>query len=148
MTSDAPPGSKWLRRWFGRPPRVSECTGQLGSLRRCPTPHQRTEFLRWSSWYRPYSCLEMDKTYIVDRIEDRVWAILEDGDGPTITIPRAWLPQRAREGDVVRLSTETVSDNERVLRFVLDSEERERRIGEITALRDRLTRGPSGDISL
>jgi len=90
----------------------------------------------------------MDKTYIVDRIEEGAWVVLEDEEGRTFPVPRAWLPERTREGDAVRFTAEAGNGNDRVLRFTIDPEERERRETEIAALRNRLTRGPDGDISL
>jgi hypothetical protein len=88
------------------------------------------------------------ETYIVDRIEEGTWVVLEDEEGRAFPIPRAWLPQRTREGDALRLTVEAGSGDDQVLHFTLDPGERERRETEIAALRNRLTRGPSGDISL
>jgi hypothetical protein len=90
----------------------------------------------------------MEATFVVDRIEDGEIAVLEDEEGRTFPVPRAWLPGGIREGDVVRLALENDDRDERVLRFTLDPEVRERRREEILALRQRLTRGPGGDISL
>jgi hypothetical protein len=142
------------------------------------------------------------ETYIVDRIEDGEWAVLETSDGRTFSVPRHWLPDGLREGDAIRVSLaatgyEIADDAElepgdeeqedgldgqdeggqggvgvdaddepddddgnsdsggagasafaSVVRFELDPEERRRREESIASLRDRLSRGPSGDLEL
>lgn len=93
----------------------------------------------------------MQQIYVVDRIEEGIWVILEDAEGGrTFEVPRAWFAGRIREGDVVRVTSEPVEDGpgrSRLL-FELDEEERKRRIAEAAQIRERLPRGPSGDIQL
>jgi hypothetical protein len=92
----------------------------------------------------------MPELYVVDRIEEGTWVILEDTQGRTFEVPRAWFAGRIREGDVVRVTSEAFGDGPGQTRLLLelDEEERQRRIGEAEKIRERLPRGPSGDIQL
>ena len=84
--------------------------------------------------------------YTIDRLEDDEWAVLE-GEGPRLTVPRGWLPAHAREGDVLKV-TEADESGVRVVRFELDPAARDAHLEEARRLRDRIPRGPKGDISL
>ena len=86
--------------------------------------------------------------YGVDRIEDGSWVVLEDGDARTFTVPRAWLPADVREGDVVSVSPEEDGDGVLCVRFVIDPAARQERLQEAQRRRDRLPKGPKGDVSL
>ena len=86
--------------------------------------------------------------YGVDRIEDGGWAVLEDGDARTFTVPRSWLPAEVREGDVISVNVEEFVEGVRCLRFVIDPAARQERLQEAQRRRDRLPKGPKGDISL
>jgi hypothetical protein len=93
----------------------------------------------------------MDTVYVVDRIEDGRWIVLEDPDGHVFQLPRRWFTGRLREGDVVRVTTEEAAgEGNGGTRLVLqlDEEERRRRAAGIAELRARLPRGPEGDIRL
>ena len=85
--------------------------------------------------------------YVIDKIEDQ-WAELEDENGKVFGVPAYWLPSGAREGDVVKLATEQPSSDERTLRFTLDPAGRQERETKARDLRDRLPRGPEGDVAL
>jgi hypothetical protein len=89
-------------------------------------------------------------SYVVDRIEEGQWAVLEAPDGRTFPVPRFWLPETVREGDALRISVDldSAAGGGSVLHIEVDEAERRRREGTIAALRDRLQRGPSGDLEL
>jgi hypothetical protein len=89
----------------------------------------------------------MTADYIVDRLEEEGWVVLEDDKGRTFQVLRKWLPTLLREGDVVR-GTSVAGERQATLTFSIDTEARERREEEIAALRGRLPRGPSGDLQL
>jgi hypothetical protein len=86
--------------------------------------------------------------YGVDLIEDGGWVVLEDGDARTFKVPRAWLPANVREGDVVSVSPEEDAEGVRCGRFVIDPAARQERLQEAQRRRDRLPKGPKGDVSL
>jgi DUF3006 family protein len=86
-------------------------------------------------------------SYTIDRFEGSEWAALEDETARTFQIPRTWLPADAREGDVVNASTEQGRPISTV-RLELDSAARERQEARVRDLRERLPRGPKGDVSL
>jgi len=87
----------------------------------------------------------VDRRYIVDRIEDGAWAVLESPEaGPPLQLPASWLPLGAGEGAVI--VAEPTGDG--VVRFRVDHEATERRLEDLTARRARLRKGPAGDISL
>ena len=85
--------------------------------------------------------------YTIDRLENGDWAVLEDEHARTFNVPRSWLPADAREGDVVTVS-EVPATDARLLRFALDLYGREERLKQARELRERLPRGPKGDLSL
>jgi hypothetical protein len=84
--------------------------------------------------------------YIIDRIEDG-FATLEGPDGAFLALPEPWLPEGAREGDVLEIATRRAA-GESTLTLSLDEEARGKRAEELRRLRDTLPRGPGGDISL
>jgi hypothetical protein len=92
----------------------------------------------------------MQTVYVVDRIEEGAWVVLEDLNGTTFEVPRSWFAGRLREGDVVRVTVtpgEEGSGQSQLL-LELDEEERKRRLAAAADARARLPRGPSGDIQL
>ena len=86
--------------------------------------------------------------YTIDRFEDGDWAVLEDNNARTFNIPRAWLPPTASEGDVVRCVPRDDAADSRSVSFELDSASRAEQLARARQLRDRLPRGPKGDVSL
>jgi hypothetical protein len=86
--------------------------------------------------------------YAIDRFEDPGRAVLEDGDGQTFSIPRAWLPEEIREGDVIRVVEHSAGSGIRRVDFTLDPAAREERIARARSLRDTLPHGPKGDLKL
>ncbi|CAN5811384.1 hypothetical protein BH23GEM8_BH23GEM8_18570 [soil metagenome] len=89
----------------------------------------------------------MQIRYVIDRFEDQGWAVLEDPTGHSFPVPGDWLPAAAAEGDVL-LITASREDSEASIRFELDPEEQAKRLENIAAIRDRLKKGPSGDLEL
>jgi hypothetical protein len=86
--------------------------------------------------------------YTIDRFEGSEWAVLQDENGRTFTVPRDWLPSGVREGDVLKQSGTAESASARAVRFELDPDAREEQLAKARAQRDALPRGPKGDISL
>ncbi|MEX2500916.1 MAG: DUF3006 domain-containing protein [Trueperaceae bacterium] len=92
--------------------------------------------------------------YVVDRIEDGAWAVLEDRDGGTLDLPASWLPIGTEEGAVLlALVTNGASDratsgDASSVRFVLDHDATRDRVERAASLRERLKRAPSGDLDL
>jgi len=90
----------------------------------------------------------MDSTrYIIDRIEDGDWAVLEPPEGPTLDVPRAWLPTDAAAGDVLRVMHETETDTSTVT-FTRDEDATTERRERLQNRRDRLSSTSDGPISL
>jgi len=85
--------------------------------------------------------------YTIDRLEAD-WAVLEDEQGRTFSIPRSWLPADAGEGSVLKAFDDVVDGAAKVLRFELDPTARDERLKEARSLREQLPRGPKGDVSL
>lgn len=86
--------------------------------------------------------------YTIDRFEGKDWAVLEDDQARTFSIPRHWLPAETREGDVLNVSEQETGAGVRSLRVDLDPAAREERLREAGRLRDQLPRAPKGDVSL
>ena len=95
-------------------------------------------------------------TYVLDRFEDGGWAVLEDEAGHTFNVPRFWLPGELSEGDVVVVEQqEIISEDEagfavgyRGLDIYVDSDATAARREHARNFRDRLPKGPSGDLDL
>jgi hypothetical protein len=86
--------------------------------------------------------------YIIDRFEGTDWAVLEDEQERTFLVPRRWLPANAREGDAVR-ETEQSPDTDTIsLRLQLDQAARDEYVERMQQKRDRLPKGPPGDVKL
>ena len=87
--------------------------------------------------------------YVIDRIEDGRHVVLEPatGSGPGLVLPRDWLPDSAREGDVLTVTREADAVRARV-EFQLDAEARTDRERHLKALRDELPGAPEGDLQL
>jgi len=86
--------------------------------------------------------------YTIDRFENGEWAVLEDERARTFTVPRAWLPSTAREGDVLTTIEMAEGAGTRTIRFELDPAARDEQLAKARQRRDALPRGPKGDISL
>lgn len=92
--------------------------------------------------------------YVVDRITDGTWAVLEHPSGATHDVPLDWLPAGVAEGDVVRVTVEgaeTAAPADaptRHVSFRLDRDETARRHADASEMRNRLRKGPSGDLDL
>ena len=86
-------------------------------------------------------------TYIIDRLEDNGWAVLEREDGETFNVPSDWLPEEAQDGHVLTVELDMEGKESR-LRFVLDDEETARRREDAKARWEGLPKGPEGDIEL
>ena len=86
--------------------------------------------------------------YTIDRFEDGGWAVLEDSQARTFTIPRAWLSPSVREGDGVRCDWHDAPSRSRVVSFTVDAGSRAERLERARASRDSLPSGPKGDMSL
>jgi hypothetical protein len=114
--------------------------------------------LQTSEVVRYATALHMDNDptlyYIIDRFEGNDWAVLEGPNGRTFDVPRFWLPDAAREGDVLRLETSGEFDeleadpSSSELYFSIDEAEAQRRLERVEDIRSRLKRGPAGDIDL
>lgn len=91
-------------------------------------------------------------TYVVDRIADGAWAVLEDASGATRDVPLDWLPAGIEEGDVVRVTVKRADaageGSTRQVSFHLDAEETTRRRADAKELREGLRKAPSGDLDL
>ena len=85
--------------------------------------------------------------YVIDRIENG-WAALEDEKATVFSVPVLWLPPEAREGDVLKASTEDPTSGTRTLRLTLDSAERQDQQRKARELRESLPQGPKGDVAL
>lgn len=86
--------------------------------------------------------------FTVDRFEGPTWVVLEDERALSRTVPRAWIPAGTREGDVLSSLGELPEDTTSAVHLVLDvaATTARRRIAQDR--RDRLPRGPEGDIRL
>ena len=95
-------------------------------------------------------------TYVVDHLEDNGWVVLEDEQGHTFNLPRFWLPSELAEGDVVvveqqELISEDGLDSQlgyRGLDIYVDTDATKARKERAKDRRDRLPKGPEGDLSL
>lgn len=86
-----------------------------------------------------------DRLYALDRIEDGHWAVLSgDGLARELLIPVEWLPEEAREGDLIRASR--LHDGG--VGLEVEREATEARLDEMRRLRRSIRRGEDGDISL
>lgn len=85
--------------------------------------------------------------WIVDRIEEGQWAVLESPELGHVTVPLHWLPSGVHEGVALRLE-HTVTSEAATLKFLVDlggaAEQRARNL----AARQRIQRGPGGDLEL
>jgi hypothetical protein len=85
--------------------------------------------------------------FVIDRFEDEGWVVLETFDGSALLLPRSWVPEAAKEGDVLRV----VIDGDglhRSVAFEVDVAETLDRRRWAEGLRDLLEKGPRGDIDL
>lgn len=89
--------------------------------------------------------------YIVDRIEDGGWVVLEDADGRTFQVPASWLPGAVAEGTVVLVEPASSSEggpDTHSLRIGVSAEGTRERAEEAAARRARLRKAPGGDVEL
>lgn len=90
----------------------------------------------------------MDSTrYVIDRLEDGDWAVLESPDGTMLDIPIAWLPTDATEGDLVQATPDTGAATSTVT-FTRDTDATESRRARMQKRRDQLSSQSDGPISL
>lgn len=86
--------------------------------------------------------------FTIDRFEGPDWAVLEDEHALTRTVPRSWIPPGATEGDLLHSSEELPADGSRTIQLHIDPAATADRRRLAQERRDRLPRGPSGDIHL
>jgi len=85
--------------------------------------------------------------YIIDRIEDGSWAVLEDTEGTLVEVPVGWLPTEAREGDRLMVAVEA-NDDQATLTVQRDEEATKERQQALQRRRDRLRGDTGSDITL
>lgn len=86
--------------------------------------------------------------YTIDHVEGD-WVILEDETARAFNVPKAWLPESLREGDVVRFQIDQGSSTGSTLLHVsIAPEERAERLRSSKERRARIPAGPKGDVSL
>ena len=85
--------------------------------------------------------------FFLDKFEDNGWARLEREDGKSFDVPREWLPEEAREGDVLKGDVASQGQASRVS-FTVDDAEKARRLEEVRTLRENRPVAPEGDITL
>ena len=85
--------------------------------------------------------------YVVDALEHPDLATLEGPDGRSLAVPRSWLPEHAREGDVLT-TLATHANADATVRFEIDAGATEERRRTLQQRRDGLPRAPSGDLEL
>lgn len=87
--------------------------------------------------------------YAIDRFDGPEWVVLEDAATRTFSIPRAWIPASAGEGDVlsVRIDSGTHPGTSNLL-MAVDADATAQRTKNAHAIRRQLKRGPEGDVSL
>ena len=89
----------------------------------------------------------MKAHYTLDRFEDGNWAVLERDDGVTFNVPSWWLPDEAQEGHVISLSAQPGA-KALELTFAIDEAVTKERLSGAREQRERLPRGPEGDLDL
>jgi hypothetical protein len=85
--------------------------------------------------------------YLIDRFEGPDWAVLEDEHARTFSLPREWLPDDVREGDLLDASRQ-LALGAHYVRFSLVEHGREARLEAAKRKRAAIPQGPKGDISL
>ena len=83
----------------------------------------------------------------LERFEDNGWAVLERADGETFHVPRAWVPQNAKEGDVLSLELNAYAESSQIA-LGLDVDETARRREEAQAWYDVTPKVGEGDLEL
>lgn len=73
--------------------------------------------------------------------------MLENEQGRTFDIPRAWVPQGARDGTVLTAAT-SVETATTPVHFKIDAAATAERVEHVRRLREQLPKGPKGDVSL
>ena len=87
--------------------------------------------------------------FTVDRFADAAWVVLEDDTGRTFSIPKSWVPEDAKEGDVLSLVVDRSGGSSvTALNIAIDGEATDQRRRQVGELRQRLPRAPKGDLSL
>ena len=82
--------------------------------------------------------------YVVDRFEGTEWAVLESPGGKTFNVPRQWLPEMTREGDVLEITKTSTG----AVTFDINTQAHDERLAAAARSRENLVKGPKGDISL
>lgn len=86
--------------------------------------------------------------FTIDRFEGPDRAVLEDEHALTHSVPRAWIPPGAKEGDVLRSAGELPTDGTQTIQLHVDHSATAARHRLVQERRDSLPRGPEGDIRL
>jgi hypothetical protein len=86
-------------------------------------------------------------TYVVDAFEARGLAALESDQGERLVVPRSWLPEGAGEGHVIRVARGGAGARV-TLSLELDEAATEERRAAMRERRERLPKGPEGDLDL
>jgi hypothetical protein len=86
--------------------------------------------------------------FTVDRFEGQAWVVLEDERALSRTVPRSWVPVGTHEGDVLSSVDELPTEASETVRLSLDPAATTARRKGAQEQRNRLIRGPQGDIRL
>jgi hypothetical protein len=84
---------------------------------------------------------------VIDALEHPAVALVEGLDGASWTLPRAWLPAGAREGDVLRVAVGPGEGASRVT-LTIDRDATEERRLAAKERHERIPRAPDGDLDL
>lgn len=82
--------------------------------------------------------------YTLDRFEDNDLAVLEDGQGCSLIVPKAWLPSNLKESDSLSLNCEAQPSSSSLC-FKLS---KNTKLESLESVRAALPAAPDGDISL
>ena len=99
------------------------------------------------------AAMTKNQRYVLEHFEDQTWAVLEDPNEKCVVIPRAWLPEHSREGDMLRVmvldedSPGRNADASLVV-FEIQQEETKRTLERLEKLRTSLPQAAEGDIEL
>ena len=85
--------------------------------------------------------------FTIERFEDKGWVVLERPDGELFNAPRTWLPEDAREGDVLKVNAASKGKASRVS-FTVDAAETAKKREAARERREHLPKGPEGNIEL
>ncbi len=85
--------------------------------------------------------------YVMDAIDAQRWVTLEDEIGRVVVLPWNWVPEGAREGDMLEAIV-TEHETGRSVHLRVDREASAARRERLQERRDRLPRAPAGDLEL